>query len=343
MDNRIQALARLACVVAAVLVSSCSAGQSPVQSSLPQPQYLGRQTIDFAQPFSTRQGSGSALTRPALIAADGDTGTLEFWPISSRGGDSPQTISPPLGIGFADLAAHGNVVAIAASSQGVILYNVATGAQATLPDPFGTAVGITIDKNENIYVANLTQPTDTIVMYPSHNRQHPRDLSGCGFIKFAYGVAADNEGDVFVAVFTPKFAARIVELPIGPNGPDPHRCMPLTLKSSGGYSGLIIDPKTDDLVTLDNPDQCAGGIEGRMTVYPKPYQKATGRSRALGANCSGGIKLSADSSTVFVGDEDVSGSFTFILQRSFPDGRDEGVYANGQPGGFTTIPNTLPN
>src|SRR5690242_1180725 len=311
MHLRARPLARFAFVIAVVVICSCSAGQPPVGSSL--------------QPFTTQHRSGFALRRPALIAANGDTGTLEFWPIKSGGGDSPQPISPPLGVGFADLAAHGNVVAIAGGSQGVILYNVATGAQATLPDPFGIAAGIAIDKNENLYVTNLAQPTDTIVMYPSHNRQHPRDLSGCGFIKYAYGVAADNEGDIFAAVFTPQFAARIIELPNGPNGPDPNRCMPLALKSSGGYSGLIIDPKTDDLVTLDNPDECAGGIEGRMIVYPKPYQKATGRSHDLGANCSGGIKLSSDSSTVFVGDEDVSGSFTFILQRSFPDGRDEGA------------------
>jgi len=343
MHLRIQTLARLAFVTAAAIASSCSAGQAPIQGSGPRSPVLGQQSLSIAQPFSAAHGIGLAITRPALIAVDGDTGALEFWPIKNGGGHSPQTISPPLGIGYADLGAHGNVVAIASSTQGVVLYNVATGAQSSFPDPFGTALTIAIDKSENIYVANSTQPTDSVVVYPAHNRRHPRDLSGCGFIKLAGGVAADNEGDVFVAVLTPKFAARIIELPNGPNGPDPSRCMPLALKSSGGYSGVVIDPKTDDLVTLDNPDECAGGIEGRMTVYPKPYQKATGRSHDLNANCSGGIKLSADSSTVFVGDQDVSGSFTFILQRSFPDGRDEGSYMEGQPSGFTTIPNTLPN
>jgi hypothetical protein len=80
-----------------------------------------------------------------------------------------------------------------------------------------------------------------------------------------------------------------------------------------------------------------------MVVYSKPYSEETGRTHDLNANCSGGIKLSADSSKVFIGDQDVSGSFTFVDQRSFPDGRDEGSYTDGQAGGFTTIPNTLPN
>src|SRR5690242_6890326 len=129
MHLRARPLAQLAFVIAVVVICSCSAGQPPVGSSL--------------QPFTTQNRSGFALRRPALIAANGDTGTLEFWPIKSGGGDSPQPISPPLGVGFADLAAHGNVVAIAGGSQ------VATGAQATLPEPFGIATGIAIDKNEN--------------------------------------------------------------------------------------------------------------------------------------------------------------------------------------------------
>ncbi len=343
MHIRIEPLARLALMATAVIVSSCSAGQAPVQNTAPQGPTFGQPALALAQPFAAQPDSRFAFTRPAIIATNASTGKLEFWPLKNGGSNNPQPISPPLGIGYSNLAAHGDVVAIAAGGPSVLLYNVAAAAKTTLPDPFGSAIDVAIDKNENVFVTNSTRPADTVVEYPNGDRQHPRNLSGCGLIDLSYGIAADNEGDIFVAVFTPRFASRIIELPNGPNGPEPHQCTELALKISGGYSGLAIDPKTDDLLTLDNPDQCAGGIEGRMVVYPKPYQKATGKAHDLNANCSGGIRLSADSSTVFIGDQDVSGSFTFILQRSFPDGRDEGSYMNGQPGGFTTIPNTLPN
>jgi len=345
MQEQIKHFARLTFGIVALFVAACSAGPSstPPIGGGPQAPAFGRPTLNLAQPFAAQNGVRPNFSRPAIIAVSGDTGDLEAWPIQMGDGSNPQQISGPLGSPFAGLAAHRDVVVLATGGPNVILYNVVTAAKTTLPDPFGSALDVAIDKNENIFVTNSTRPADTVVEYPKGDRQHPRDLSGCGLIDLTYGIAADNEGDVFVAVFTPRFAARVIEFPNGPNGPEPHQCTELALKLSGGYSGLAIDPKTDDLVTLDNPDQCAGGIEGRMVVYPKPYQKATGKAHDLNANCSGGMRLSADSTKVFVGDQDVSGSFTFILQRSFPDGRDEGSYMNGQPGGFTTIPNTLPN
>ena len=346
MQEQIKPLARLAFGIFGLFVAACSAGPSSTQSvgAGPQTPALGQPTLNLSVPLESQANARSAFTRPAIIALSGDTGALEAWPITMGGGSNPQPISGPLGLGLGGgMASHGNVVAIATSGPSVLLYNVATGAQTTLPDPFGSALDIAIDKNENIFVTNSTRPADTVVEYPKGDRQHPRNLSGCGLIDLSYGIAADNEGDIFVAVFTPRFAARVIEFPNGPNGPEPHQCFELALKISGGYSGLAIDPKTDDLVTLDNPDQCAGGIEGRMIVYPKPYQKATGKAHDLNANCSGGIRLSADSTKVFIGDQDVSGSFTFILQSSFPNGRPEGSYVAGHPGGFTTVPNTLPN
>lgn len=345
MHEHIKSIARLAFAVVGLFVAACSAGPSSTPSigTGPRAAAFERPTLNLSGQFAAQPNARFAFTRPAIIAVSGDNGELEAWPITMGGGSNPQPISGPLGLGFSSLAAHGNLVAIAPSGPSVILYNVTTGAQATLPDPFGSALDVAIDKNENIFVTNSARPADTVVEYPKGDRQHPRNLSGCGLINLTYGIAADNEGDIFVAVFTPRFASRVIEFPNGPNGPEPHQCFELALKISGGYSGLAIDPKTDDLVTLDNPDQCAGGIEGRMVVYPKPYRKATGKAHDLGANCSGGMRLSADSTKVFIGDQDVSGSFTFILQSSFPDGRPEGSYVTDHPDGFTTIPNTLPN
>jgi hypothetical protein len=112
---------------------------------------------------------------------------------------------------------------------------------------------------------------------------------------------------------------------------------------AGYAAGVAIDPKTDDLITLTNPDLCAGGYEGRMTVFTKPYKIKTGHSIIVGQNCSGGLRLSADSTKVFILDEDFAGINPIVLQRSFPDGKHLGYYGEGQSISVTTIPNTLPN
>jgi hypothetical protein len=284
----------------------------------------------------------NALTPPALIGFDNRSGRLVFWPMQQGGGSHPQPVSGPLGLGYGSLAANGNVVAIAAQfPPQVVLFDVISQTATTLHDPYGTPVDIAVDKNGAIYVVNLTQTISNVTMYPAGSTQ-PRKLV-CGKSTFGLNIAVDNEGDIFVNGFGPKNWAGVVEIPNGPLGPEPQNCTRLLLKREQASAGLAIDPKTDDLITLDNPDQCAGGIEGLMTIYPKPYQKSTARSHVVGVNCSGGLRLNADSTIVFVGDEDVSASHTFILQRSYPEGRGLGVYHGANTGGFTTIPNTLPN
>jgi hypothetical protein len=251
----------------------------------------------------------------------------------------------PLGAGFATgMAADGQMIVMAAESPaGVVVYHIPTQTKRTFSDPFGIPIDIAIDKNEALFVVNVASPNGNIGMYPPHSG-HAVELD-CRFIGLPEAVAVDNEGDIFVNGYLRHTGvAEVVEIPTGPGGPEPQNCVRLALNAEPGYvAGIAIDPKTDDLIVLDDPDFCAGGIEGRMTVYPKPYNKATGVSHDLNANCAGLIRLSADSSRVFVLDEDVSGSYTFILQRSFPNGSDMGEYDNGQPDGFTTIPNVLPN
>lgn len=156
-----------------------------------------------------------------------------------------------------------------------------------------------------------------------------------------FAIAVNNEGNIYVnqnGAFT-----GVVEIP-NPLGASPVSCSELTLKKEPGYAGgIAVDSKTDDLVVLDDPDFCAGGIEGRITIYPQPYDKSTGVSHNLEAHCAGAIRLDATSKVIFAGDETVSGAQPYILQRSFPDGKDMGTYSGGNPGGFTTIPNALPN
>jgi hypothetical protein len=118
----------------------------------------------------------------------------------------------------------------------------------------------------------------------------------------------------------------------------------------GYIGGIGVNPNTDALIVVDNPNLCAGGLEGRMIIYPKPYLERNSRRRNLNATyCAGGFRLSSTSSLIFVSDTTVSAGYPLIDQRTYPSAKNEGVYGAGQFGsggafgGFTTIPNTLPN
>jgi hypothetical protein len=92
---------------------------------------------------------------------------------------------------------------------------------------------------------------------------------------------------------------------------------------------------------MDTGD-CAGGIGGTMTIYAKPYRRATGISHVIGGGCPNNLRLDATSTILFVTDA-FEGGNAFVGQRTYPDGKNLGSYNGGAPGGVTTIPNTLPN
>jgi hypothetical protein len=281
---------------------------------------------------------------PALVAVNSQSGALESWPIRPGGGSHPQTLSNPLGLrSSGGMAGNGHVVAVASNyPTEVVIYNADNKRKHTLPDPFGYAVDVAIDKSDNLYVLNFVSPASNVAMYPAGS-SNPVKLD-CRHLGNAQAIAVDNEGDIFVNGYVRSGFGGVVEIPNGPHGPQPQNCSILNLKGETGYvAGIAVDPKTDDLIVLDDPSLCAGGSEGRMTIYPKPYSKTNSVSRVIGQNCSGFIRLNADSTIIFVADQDVSGSFSFILQRSYPDGRAMGTYYGNSPGGFITIPNSRPN
>lgn len=323
--------------VGATLAVGCGATAPAVSGSATQPSLSVVRSGSVPLGLDSPQQSGT----PQLIAGNSNLGVLQSWPLDPKGGSHPQTISKSLGISYYGMAANGNVVAIA-DGRRVIVYNVATKSKTMMANPYGFGIDIAIDKNASLYVINIAKPVGNVTMYPQGMPQ-PTKLV-CRYVGTPEYVAVDNEGDIFVNGYGRAGYPSVIEIPNGPNGPDPQNCSIVPIRPEGGYvGGVAIDPKTDDLIVLDNPSQCAGGVEGRMTIYSKPYQKSTAVTRYLNANCAGGLRLDATSSTVFVGDSDVSGSYTYILQRTYPDGEGRGAYYGGRPGGFTTIPNTLPN
>jgi hypothetical protein len=319
--------------VAAILIAGCAGGSSP---ALPQAAYSSAAARALVWP------DPAALKKPALITADFYNGDLEYWPIRPKGGDRPTAFSGPISASAYGMAADGNVVVIANYYPAeVITYNVKTKAKTTLPDPYGIPYDMAVGKNGTLYAMNLA----SVTVY-RHGSKNPSLLT-CSLIVKSEGIAVDNEGDVFVNGYAPgSVAALVIEYPAGSK-----ECTRPDLRPERGYAGgVAIDPKTDDLIVVDDPDQCAGGSEGRMIIYPKPYKPRTAQVHNLHVlYCAGTIRLNANSTKLFVSDATISAGFPKIDQRSYPDVRNEGTYQSspsgysGSFGAFTTIPNTLPN
>lgn len=289
-----------------------------------------------------------ALKTPALVAVTGLVEGLEYWTIVPHGSSKPRTITKKLTLGYSSLVAKGNV--IYAATEGppqVLVYDIKTRMQGTMADPFGTPIDIAIGRDSSLYVINDVHSGGNVAWYPKGSG--PAQELTCKYIQVGEAIAVDNEGNVFVQGYEKGNSAGVVEIPNGPNGPQSGTCKRLRLIPGDTPAGLAIEPKSDSLLTLENPDQCAGGDEGQLTIYPKPYLPTTAVVDQLGGNCTGGLRLNADSTMVFYGDESVSGGFSYIDASTYPRGKHLGVYSEGGsfggqgPGGFTTVPNTLPN
>jgi hypothetical protein len=336
--NRI-AVKVLALIISSLVVAGCSATPqaSQLRNTIPQ-------SATGSLPSMFETSGAPSVTSPAVIAVNNNLGALEYWPMRSGGDNIPIRISKKgLFIG-AGLVANGRVVSFGNQDPAeVVQFNVDTKALTTLPDPYGTPIDIAIGKDNSLYVLNLVRSNPANVAWYPGGAPNPKELA-CSALDYGSNVAVDNEGNLYVGGYIGQDTAGIIKFPNGPNGPDPSQCKTLDLGLGSAYmDGVVVDPKTDDLVTLTNPDLCAGGVEGLMTIFPKPYRRETGRSHVVGHNCSFGLRLSADSKKVFVLDESVDGGTSYVLQRSFPDGVPEGTYHGGQPTSITTIPNALPN
>jgi hypothetical protein len=288
------------------------------------------------------------LQQPALVAVAHQVQGLEYWPIVPHGSSKPRTITKKLNLGYSSLVAKGELIyAATGNPPEVLVYDIKTRTQGTMADPFGAPIDIAIGKDSSLYVINDVKANGNVAWYPKGSG--PAQELTCKYIDVGEAIAVDNEGDIFVAGYEKGNSAGVIEIPNGPSGPQSGTCKRLRLIPGDTPAGLAIEPKSDSLLTLENPDQCAGGDEGQMTIYPKPYLPTTAVVVQLGGNCTGGLRLNADSTMVFYGDESVSGGFTYIDASTYPRGKHLGVYSEGGsfggqgPSGFTTVPNTLPN
>ena len=278
------------------------------------------------------------FTKPALIAIDELSGDLVYWEIKDGPGGTPMTLTGNLGTYNANaLVSNGDVVIIASHAPAEIIeYNVKAKTETTVADPFGAPNHIAVDKGGTAYALSEHK----IGVFPAGSSQ-PYEI-GCKALRDSQGlsVTVDNEGDVFVAG-AHKRSTDIYELPAGSN----RNCVKLDLKRPSNLGGIGIDPKTDDLIVVDNPGILCSYV-GRLTIYPKPYANGTARRHSFYANyCAGGFRLDATSTHIYVADETIDESYPLIDVRSYPSGGGTQSYAdyNAYTGGFTLIPSALPN
>jgi hypothetical protein len=279
------------------------------------------------------QQNGNAIPNNVLVAFDNQSETLEYWPIQQGGGQNPIAITSSLGItAVAGIAADHRYLAIASSSPSkMVTYNLVNHVEMLYPDPSGPPIDLVMAKGDTIYALNA----GTVVGYPL-DRSAPRTVS-CPYITQGVAIAADDQGDVYVNGYGPSFMG-VVEFPTST-----WTCAPLNLDAEQGViGGLGVDPTTNDLIVIDNPGSCSASGDGRMTIYAPPYSPKKATIINLGAAyCAGTFRLDANSKNMFLMDS--NGSLSQIDELTYPGGQNEGVYNGGVPGGFITLPNSLPN
>ena len=313
----------ITCTLATAL-SACSAGTAtgaatnPVAASLPRSPHV----LDAV-----------LFKNPALVAFDNSSGALEYWTIKDGGSHKPVVITSSLRINDASgMAADNAFLTIASASPAeMVSYDLHSQVEMTYPDPGGPPVDISLAKGETAYMLNGA----SVVGYPL-DRSAGRPFS-CPSISEAVSIATDDQSDVFVNGYGPSYAG-VVEFPTSS-----WTCIQLNLKPElGVIGGIGIDPATDDLIVIDNPDSCSGSGDGRMTIYTPPYSPKTATQVNLNASyCAGTFRLDAAAQNMFL--LDANGSAAQIDELSYPEGQSEGVYSGGTPGAFVTLPNSLPN
>lgn len=315
-------------LLAALLLESCASPPNSISPSLP-----------FSVPHEVRPAPNS-LQKPALVTFDYNTAGLAYWQIQHDGSMTLQSLSGSLGLSDVySMAADGDTVIIANPSPAeVVKYDIDTQSETAMSDPYGNPRDVAVDRHGNIYALNTTSVT---VYKPGSSA--PSELT-CSQLSDGLEMAVNNEGAVFVDGYGSGSFAGVVEFGSGST-----KCKVLHLRTTRGYIGGVgVDPKTDDLIVIDDPSFCAGG-GARMVIYPKPYEQRTSREHTLSATyCAASFRLSADSTRIFYADASVSDAIPIIDQARYPSGKYEGQYWLGYYSsvyfsGFTTIPNTLPN
>ncbi|MBV8198063.1 MAG: hypothetical protein JO263_08005 [Candidatus Eremiobacteraeota bacterium] len=286
----------------------------------------------------------ATLKNPILVAFNVYKSQLVYWPIRNGGGHNPLALTAPLkgaGADIYSLAADGDVFALPnASTPGALLtYNLDHHLEKSISDPYGQPENIAIDPLVNVY---LLDSYGGVTEYQRGTRK-VLELT-CPLVYQSLGMGADNEGDVFIIGYVPGRAKYHLRSAMWKISAGSQTCTALHLDPGRGtFTGIGVDPKTDDLIVLGTKE---------MVIYPKPYRTRTAVHVPLhAANGAMDFRLDAPSKHIFYSDDVFVNhqAFPIVDEADYPSGKFEGYYkfgihANaGWIGGFITLPNTLPN
>jgi hypothetical protein len=337
--------ASVTAAIGSIVLASCS-GTAQSEAATPFVRALSglqRDAIVVAPEYRGRAvpslgGELAAAALPAsrtqyLFSTDYARDRVDRWKILNQpDGSSPskwyKALSSPEG-----LAAANGALWIANTGASDILSVDAAGKLAgTLNDPHEFPVNLTAAPNKTLYVANVFTTSfkaGDVVYYTNYGTASSKPsgtLRNSSFFQ-VIGIAADSAGDVFVSNNTQEFAGgEVVEFP-GGSGTG----TVLTNVAVSVAGGLAIDPKTQDLLVVDQ-----SASNGAISVYAPPY---TGGAIATYDHSQFiDITLDAKGRNLYCADSD-----GYVDVYGYPSGSFEGAYARvDEPIGVAVQPPPAP-
>ena len=252
---------RLQLLVAAVplLAASCGGAGTP-----PNPAANGSSHL------LSRAQTGPHLGEPALIAIDELSGDLVYWEIKDGPSGTPITLTGNLGTYNANaMVSNGDVVIIASHAPPEIIeYNIKTKGRN---DCGGSVRRAEPRRGRQGRYGLRTQPARDRRLSNRIRRSHLRSAARSCAARRHSRLPSTTRA---TSSLPPARLAR----PTSSSCPPAHAgdCVKLDLKKPSNLGGIGIDPKTDDLIVVDNPGILCSYV-GRLTIYPKPYASGTAK------------------------------------------------------------------
>jgi hypothetical protein len=267
-----------------------------------------------------------------VFATDYTINSVDRWKIlNPPDGSSPRKwytlVSEPQG-----LAASNDSLWIANTNASNILeLNSAGKLTKTLMDRREFPVNLALARSNRLYVANIFNASfaaGNVVYYDSPDRKPTGSLRNSTFYQ-VIGIAVDGAGDVFVNNNTQDFAGgEVIEFPGGSGSGTA-----LTNIAVQVAGGLAIDPKTQDLLVVD---QGTGASGASVSVYAPPYTGSAIKTYSFHESVD--IALDKNGSNLYCAN--VNG---YIDVYGYPSGSFLGSYADiFEPIGVAVQPAAIP-
>jgi hypothetical protein len=294
-----------------------------------------RHSMALPLPPAVRRGLRARHVSGYIFATDYARNKVDRWKtISQPDGSEPSRwyseVSEPQGLGEAD----GSLWIANTNASNILELDAAGKLSKTLKDPREFPVNLALTRKKKLYVANIFSTSFGAGNVAYYANDDGTDLKPTGLLSNStfyqvIGIAVDGAGDVFVNNNTQDFAGgEVVEFKGGRgNG------TVLTNIAVEVAGGLAIDPKTKDLLVVDQGADRSGAT---VSVYAAPYTGSAIKTYLFPEIVD--IALDANSSNIYCAN--VNG---YVDVYGYPSGSFEGSYADVlEPIGVAVQPAAIP-